>query len=100
MTPKTSSISAIIRINFDLFMGFALLAVSWLIWPDHPKWWGFGLLSLFLVCGGVCFLIEAFRAMARLRARRGVLAAQMDNAKAQKAATLAGKEKLKDAGML
>ena len=99
MTPIKTPIGAILKVNGHLLLTFLYGGTAWLIWPNNSKWWGFGLLSIFLGAAALASLIAAFRAMTKLYIRERELARFASTARAPVPSDLANNDALKDAGM-
>ncbi|MEZ5887517.1 MAG: hypothetical protein R3D56_11655 [Paracoccaceae bacterium] len=99
MSPNTTPIGAILKVNGHLLQAFLFGAAAWLIWPTNPKWWGFGLLSMFLGVAALASVIAALRAMTKLYIRERELARFAAIARVPAPSELADDGALKDAGM-
>ena len=59
--------STIIEINAKLCYSAFLGVVSYLIWPTSVKFYGFGLLSIFVGVAGAALAFNAFRQILEIR---------------------------------
>ncbi len=94
------SFGSIVQINTHLLFAAISSVIAYAIWPTHPKWWGFGLLAVFLFVIATSSVIAAARTAFALYARDKVLAEFLAQGNKPKSATLAGDDALKDAGMI
>ncbi|GAB6843729.1 hypothetical protein HNR00_003409 [Methylorubrum rhodinum] len=70
----TGSRGTVAAINGHFLLAFACGASAWLVWPQTPEWWGFGVLSIVLDVAAVSSLVKAVRAIVRLHARERAVA--------------------------
>ncbi len=88
------------RIN-GLFLNAALCgSIAWWSWPSEPKYWGFGLLSIFMAVVAAASVVEALKAMVALYLRDKSLSDYEARAKPQKNADMASDEALSKAGVI
>lgn len=100
MTPTKTPLGAILKVNGHLLLTFIYCGSACLIWPTNPKWWGYGLLSIFLGVAALASVIAAIRAMTKLYIRERELAQFAATARTPAPADLANNDALEDAGML
>ena len=74
MTPHKPAWGTIFQINMALLGAAAFGFTAWVIWPNTPKWWGFGLMSIMLAISAPAMLIKAFILMVKLYQRDKALA--------------------------
>lgn len=100
MNPRKSSFGIVFKINMHLLGAFTYSVGAWLIWPDNPKWWGFGLLSIALGMAAPALLIKAIKMMFKLYARDKEFAEFEEANRAAEPSELASIDDLKKAGMI
>ena len=94
------SFGAALRIN-AMFLSAAMFATfAWWIWPSDVKYWGFGLLSIFMIVVAAVSVVEAFKAIVSLYLRDKSLRDYEARAKPQKDADMASDEALAKAGVI
>lgn len=99
MNWNKTPLGAILKVNGHFLQAFLFGGVAWLIWPNNPKWWGFGLLSILLGAAALASLIAALRAMTKLYVRERELARFVATARTADPSDLADQVALKNAGM-
>ncbi len=97
--PPFNEGGTILGVNAKLLHGAILGVVAYFIWPDDPKWWGFGMFSIILGAASVALVIEAIRSAMKLHAAKRRWAALQALGNAPKNARLAGKHGLRSGGM-
>lgn len=60
MMRHNPSLPTILRINFLFILGFALLAIAWLLQPDSNEEWRSGLLAILYGLGGIGMILKGF----------------------------------------
>lgn len=99
MKPPFNETGTILGINGKLLHGFLAAVVAYLIWPEHPKWWGLGMFSSILWVAAVCFVFEGFRSFLKLRSAKKRWAVIEALGKPPKNACVADKSDLQKKGM-
>ncbi len=94
------SFGVIVRINAMFLSAAMFAAFAWWIWPSEAKYWGFGLLSIFMALVAVASLIDALKAIVSLYLRDKSLSECEARAKPQKNADLASDDVLAKAGVI
>jgi len=97
--PPFNETGTIVGVNFKFLHGVLLGVVAYWIWPNDPKWWGFGMIAVLLGAASVAFVIEAVRSAIKLHSAKKRWAALQALGNAPKNARLAGKHDLHHGGM-
>lgn len=100
MTAFRRRLGTIVTVNVQLLLASASGFSAWAMWPDDPKWWGFGVVSVICGMGAVAGLANALSAMTALYNKERALADYLAQGGSPKSAELASQKRLRDAGML
>lgn len=100
MTPFRRNLGTIVTVNVQLLLATAFGFAAWAVWPDDPKWWGFGIASVICGMGAVAGVLNALSAMTELYNKERALAEYLAQGGSPKSAELASQKRLKEAGML
>lgn len=100
MTAFRRSLGTVLTVNVQLLLASASGFAAWAVWPQDPKWWGFGVASVMCGMGAVAGVANAFSAMMEFYQKERALADYLAQGGSPKSAELASQKRLKDAGML
>jgi len=99
MTPYQASLGTTIKINAKLLYAVTLGVAAYFIWPENPKYWGFGFLSIVMTLAAIGLIIEAIRAIAKLYARDKALEIYAAQGGKTKSSEMTADDDLDKAGM-
>lgn len=100
MTPTRFPFGLVLRVNAKLLFAALLAWGSYWLWPTNPKWWHFGVLSVFMAAGALDQFVDALRLMVKLSARSKAIDAMNKGYAAPKSAQLASDDALNNAGVI
>ena len=99
MNYQSSRFGHIVQINRNLLFSTGFAFTAWLSWPNSPKWWGLGVMSVFCTLVALALLFQAVRLMYRIYKREQAIAAFIAQGNQPKTSVLVSNRGLQDAGM-
>jgi len=97
--PPFNETGMIIGVNFKLLYACLLGVVAYWIWPNDPKWWGFGFIAIIMGAASIALVMNAIRSAIKLLAAKKRWKTLQALGNAPKNARLAGKHDLQHRGM-
>ncbi|PCJ82172.1 MAG: hypothetical protein COA52_20230 [Hyphomicrobiales bacterium] len=90
----------IYQINIKLLFALTCALIAFYSWPSHPKYWGFGFISICMGLAAIGVAFDALRTMAKLYQRDKTLSKYMAQGNKPKSSKMASLDAMKKAGMI
>tara|TARA_R110002126_G_scaffold239459_12_gene382803 strand:- start:1262 stop:1567 length:306 start_codon:yes stop_codon:yes gene_type:complete len=100
MKPFQNSNGTIYQINIKLLLALTCALIAFYSWPTHPKYWGFGFMSICMGLSAIGVTFDALRMMTKLYQRDKALSKYMAQGNKPKSSKMASLDALRKAGMI
>lgn len=100
MKPDKTSVGAVFMVNAKFLLTFLLGVTAWWVWPESPKWWGLGFISITFGSAALRMFVEAIIGIRKINERERAVSALNKNTIEPKSSTMISEDDLRKSGMI